>query len=256
MSNINRKKDEVLSVQNLTVRLNNKTILKNINLDILRGEIIGVIGPSGVGKSILMRAILGLIPYVSGRIKFLKQDFTLPGKEYNSVIGTKLGILFQHGALFSSMTVQENISAPIREHLNLPDTIIKDIVKIKMSLVGLPLEIANLIPYQLSGGMVKRVALARSLAVDPELIFLDEPTSGLDPIGAAEFDDLIIKLHNSLGLTVYMITHDINSLVSTCNKVIIMRKTGIMYEGTVTDMLSSSDPWIKSYFGRFARGFK
>ncbi|AHA27824.1 ABC transporter ATP-binding protein [Candidatus Liberibacter americanus] len=243
-------KEKVLSVQDLTVVLNNEVILNKVNLDIYRGDIVGIIGPSGVGKSILMRAIIGLIPHVSGTIKILKEEFLNSKEKIDFYLGTKLGVLFQHGALFSSMSVHDNISVPIRQNNSLPESIISDIVKLKMSMVGLPIETASLSPYQLSGGMIKRVALARSLAIDPELIFLDEPTSGLDPIGASEFDKLLVKLRNSLGLTVYMITHDINSLMSTCNRVIVMVKNGIIYNGNVKDMLSSDYPWVKSYLTR------
>ncbi|ADR52742.1 putative ATP-binding component of ABC transporter [Candidatus Liberibacter solanacearum CLso-ZC1] len=253
LDNISLQKEKILSVQNLTVKLENKTILKNINLDMSRGEILGIIGPSGSGKSILMRAILGLIPRFSGEVKVLGKNLNLSTNKKDNTINTKFGVLFQHGALFSSMTVQENISIPIREHLNLPEELINDIVQNKMSMVGLPIEVADVLPSQLSGGMIKRVSLARSLAIDPDLIFLDEPTSGLDPIGTSEFDNLLIKLHHLLGLSVYMITHDLDSLVSTCSRVIVLKKKGILKEGTISDILNSNDPWIRSYFSRFTK---
>ncbi|MBL0849093.1 MAG: ATP-binding cassette domain-containing protein [Candidatus Liberibacter ctenarytainae] len=246
-------KEKILSVQNLSVHFRKHKILNNINLDIFRGEIVGIIGPSGVGKSMLMRAILGIIPLISGDIQYFIKDSIVPHSNNNILLGTKLGVLFQHSALFSSMTVKENIEIPIREHFNLPDYLINDIVHTKISMVGLPSEVTHFFPFQLSGGMAKRVSLARSLAIDPDLIFLDEPTSGLDPIGAAEFDNLITKLHSSLELTVYMITHDLHSLISTCTRVIVMDKTGIRKEGTVSEILSSDDPWTRSYFSRFTR---
>lgn len=253
LNNIPSQEEKILSVRNLTIELNNRIILNNINLDILRGEILGVIGSSGTGKSILMRGILGLIPRVSGEVKVLGEHLNLAKGKQNFAFSAKLGVLFQHGALFSSMTVQENISMPIKEHLNLPADLIEHIVHTKIAIVGLPPETANLMPFQLSGGMIKRVSLARALAIDPDLLFLDEPTSGLDPIAAEEFDKLLIKLRHSLGLSVYMITHDLNNLISTCNRVAVIQKKGIMKEGTISDIVDSNDPWIRSYFNRFTK---
>ncbi|MBA5724480.1 ABC transporter ATP-binding protein [Candidatus Liberibacter sp.] len=253
VSNNFSQKEKILSVKDLTVKFNKKIILDNVNLDMFRGEILGIIGPSGVGKSVLMRSILGLVPHTSGQIKILGKEFNPSKGKSDIALSTKLGVLFQRGALFPSLTVYENICTPIREHLDISEPFISDIVRTKISMVGLPVDIATAIPAQLSGGMTKRVALARSLAIDPDLIFLDEPTSGLDPIGAAEFDTLLIKLHNTLGLTVYMITHDLDSLLTICSRVIVMGEKGIVKEGTVQDMLDSYDPWIKSYFKRMTR---
>ena len=166
----------------------------------------------------------------------------------------RLGVLFQHGALFSALTVLENIQVPMREYLDLPKKLMDELALLKIELVGLRPEAADLYPSELSGGMIKRAALARALALDPDLVFLDEPTSGLDPISAAEFDELIAKLRDTLGLTVYMVTHDLDSLFSVCDRIAVLGNRHIALAGTVNDMLASDDPWIKSYFqGKRAR---
>ena len=166
----------------------------------------------------------------------------------------RLGVLFQQGALFSSLTVKENIQVPMREYLDLPKSLMDELAHLKIKLVGLAADAADKYPSELSGGMIKRAALARALALDPDLVFLDEPTSGLDPIGAAEFDDLIARLRDTLGLTVYMVTHDLDSLFSVCDRIAVLGKKRVMVEGTIDDMLAYDDPWVQSYFkGKRAR---
>ncbi len=250
-------KDEreiVLSVKDLTVGFGSNVVLDKLNLDIRRGEILGFVGASGTGKSVLMRTVLRLLPRRSGTIEILGADYDAATPDERIALDTRLGVLFQHGALFSSLTVLENIQVPMREYMDLPQEMMDDLARLKIELVGLAPEAADRFPSELSGGMIKRAALARALALDPDLVFLDEPTSGLDPIGAAEFDELIAKLRDTLGLTVYMVTHDLDSLFSVCDRIAVLGKKRVLVEGTIEDMLAFDDPWVQSYFkGKRAR---
>jgi phospholipid/cholesterol/gamma-HCH transport system ATP-binding protein len=244
----------VLSVQDLTVGFGSNIVLDKLNLDIYRGEILGFVGASGTGKSVLMRTVLRLLPRRSGSIKILGVEYDAVSEEERMELDMRLGVLFQHGALFSSLTVKENIQVPMREYLNLPQELMDELARLKIDMVGLAPEAADKFPSELSGGMIKRAALARALALDPDLVFLDEPTSGLDPIGAAEFDNLIAKLRDTLGLTVYMVTHDLDSLFSVCDRIAVLGKKKVLVEGTIEDMLACDDEWVKSYFqGKRAR---
>jgi phospholipid/cholesterol/gamma-HCH transport system ATP-binding protein len=248
------KGEVVLSVRDLTVVLNGQTILDRLSLDVYGGEILGFVGASGAGKSVLLRTVLGLIRKQSGTIKLFGVDLDTASETERLHIDMRLGVLFQHGALFSSLNVRENIQVPMREYLDLPRALMDELALLKLELVGLPADTANKLPSQLSGGMVKRAALARALALDPEVVFLDEPTSGLDPIGAAEFDELVRKLRDTMGLTVYMVTHDLDSLFSVCDRIAVLGKKQVLLEGSIDDMLRSEEPWIKSYFrGKRAR---
>ncbi|RUY03991.1 ATP-binding cassette domain-containing protein, partial [Mesorhizobium sp. M7A.F.Ca.US.005.03.2.1] len=169
-------------------------------------------------------------------------------------IDMRLGVLFQHGALFSALTVLENVQVPMREYLDLPRKLMDELAMLKIELVGLPPDAAQKFPSELSGGMIKRAALARALALDPDIVFLDEPTSGLDPISAAEFDELVVKLRDTMDLTVYMVTHDLDTLFTACDRVAVLGKKKVLVEGTIDDMLKSEEPWVKSYFrGKRAR---
>ena len=248
------KREVVLSARGITVAFGSHVVLDKLDLDIYRGEILGFVGASGVGKSVLMRSILRLIPRQAGDIHLLGADYgSLPESE-RFELDMKLGVLFQHGALFSALTVKENIQFPMREYLDMPKSLMDELAKLKIELVGLAPEAADKYPSQLSGGMIKRAALARALALDPALVFLDEPTSGLDPIGAAEFDELIAKLRDTLGLTVYMVTHDLDSLFSVCDRIAVLGKKRVLVTGTVDDMLDCPDEWVQSYFrGKRAR---
>ncbi|QFY60166.1 ABC transporter ATP-binding protein [Rhizobium grahamii] len=247
-------RDIVLSARDVTVGFGSKVVLDNLNLNIYRGEILGFVGASGTGKSVLMRTVLRLLPRRSGQIKILGQDFDELDEPQRNALDMRLGVLFQQGALFSSLTVKENIQVPMREYLDLPQSLMDELAHLKIRLVGLAPDAADKYPSELSGGMIKRAALARALALDPELVFLDEPTSGLDPIGAAEFDDLIAKLRDTLGLTVYMVTHDLDSLFSVCDRIAVLGKKRVMVEGTIDDMLAYDDPWVQAYFkGKRAR---
>ncbi|WP_434734029.1 ABC transporter ATP-binding protein [Rhizobium sp. YTUHZ044] len=247
-------RDVVLSARDVTVAFGSKVVLDKLNLDIYRGEILGFVGASGTGKSVLMRTVLRLLPRRSGTIKILGQDFDELNEPQRNALDMRLGVLFQQGALFSSLTVKENIQVPMREYLDLPRSLMDELAHLKIRMVGLAADAADKYPSELSGGMIKRAALARALALDPELVFLDEPTSGLDPIGAAEFDELIANLRNSLGLTVYMVTHDLDSLFSVCDRIAVLGKKRVMVEGTIDDMLAYDDPWVQAYFkGKRAR---
>lgn len=247
-------RDVILEVRDLTVGFGSKIVLDNLNLDIYRGEILGFVGASGTGKSVLMRTVLRLLPHRSGTIKILGVDYDTADEQKRISLDTRLGVLFQHGALFSALTVKENIQLPMREYLQLPQSLMDELAYLKLELVGLPPDAANKYPSELSGGMIKRAALARALALDPDLVFLDEPTSGLDPIGAADFDALIAKLRDTLGLTVYMVTHDLDSLFSVCDRIAVLGQKKVLVEGTLDDMFACDDAWVQSYFrGKRAR---
>jgi len=246
--------DVVLSARDITVGFGDKIVLDGLSLDIRRGEILGFVGASGAGKSVLLRTILGLTKKRSGSIRLLGVDLDEATDEERLRLDMRLGVLFQHGALFSALTVQENVQVPMREYLDLPKQLMDELALLKIELVGLPADAAQKFPSELSGGMIKRAALARALALDPELVFLDEPTSGLDPIGAADFDELVAKLRDTMGLTVYMVTHDLDSLFSVCDRVAVLGEKRVMVEGTIEDMMASEEPWVKSYFrGKRAR---
>ena len=244
----------ILSARNVTVAFGDKVVLENLSLDVRRGEILGFVGASGAGKSVLLRTILGLTRKQSGTITLFGVDLDEATDRQRMLIDMRLGVLFQHGALFSALTVMENIQVPMREYLDLPPKLMAELARLKIEMVGLPPDAAPKFPSELSGGMIKRAALARALALDPELVFLDEPTSGLDPIGAAAFDELVMHLRDTMGLTVYMVTHDLDSLFSACDRIAVLGQKKVLVQGTVEDMLASEEPWVKSYFrGKRAR---
>ena len=248
-------RDEVvLAAHDITVAFGDKVILDKLSLEIHRGEILGFVGASGSGKSVLLRTILGLTPRRSGTIRLFGVDVDQAGELERQHIDMRLGVLFQHGALFSALTVLENVQVPMREYLDLPKPLMDELAMLKIELVGLPADAGRKFPSELSGGMIKRAALARALALDPDIVFLDEPTSGLDPISAAEFDELVVKLRDTMDLTVYMVTHDLDSLFTACDRVAVLGNRKVLVEGTIEDMLKSEEPWVKSYFrGKRAR---
>jgi phospholipid/cholesterol/gamma-HCH transport system ATP-binding protein len=250
-----RTPDEILlSARGVTVGFGGTTVLENLSLDLYRGEILGFVGASGAGKSVLLRAILGLVPKQEGNILMFGKDLGKLNEAERMLIDMRQGVLFQHGALFSALTVLENIQVPMREYIDLPRKLMDELALLKIELVGLPRDAANKFPSELSGGMIKRAALARALALDPDIVFLDEPTSGLDPIGAADFDELVAKMRDTMGLTVYMVTHDLDSLLTICDRIAVLGKKHVLVEGTVDDMMKSEEPWVKSYFqGKRAR---
>ena len=247
-------REVVLAVRDVTVAFDTNVVLDKLSLDVYRGEILGFVGASGTGKSVLLRTVLGLVPKRSGTVALFGTDLDTVDEVNRFQIDMRLGVLFQHGALFSALTVKENIQVPMREYLDLPKKLMDELALLKLELVGLPADAADKFPSQLSGGMIKRAALARALALDPDIVFLDEPTSGLDPIGAAEFDELVAKLRDTMGLTVYMVTHDLDSLFSVCDRIAVLGKKKVLVEGTIEDMMSVDDPWVQSYFrGKRAR---
>ncbi len=235
-------------MRGLKVGFDDRLVMNGIDLDLYRGEVLGFVGASGAGKSVLTRTILGLIPKQAGAIEVFGYDIDKLGPQERLLIGERWGVLFQEGALFSSLTVRQNIQMPIRERLHLSQTTLDGLAAQKLELVGLPQDAAEKFPAELSGGMTKRVSLARALALDPEIVFLDEPTSGLDPISAGDFDDLIGTLQKTLGLTVFMVTHDLDSLYAICDRVAVLGHGKVSAVGTIDELLLSDDPWIKSYF--------
>ncbi len=244
----------IIEVRDLSVGFGERIINSNLSLDVYRGEILGVVGASGTGKSVLMRTIIGLVEKREGTIRVFGQDTDELNATERRAMERRWGVLFQHGALFSSLTVRQNIQIPMREHLSLSARLLDELALLKLELVGLPLDAADKHPSELSGGMVKRAALARALALDPELVFLDEPTSGLDPIGAGAFDELIATLQQTLGLTVFMVTHDLDSLVNVCDRVAALGEGHVLATGSVDALRAHEHPWLRSYFHGRGRG--
>lgn len=238
----------IIQVRDLVVGFGDKIILDGLSLDVMAGEILGFVGGSGTGKSVLTRTILGLIEKRAGHISVFGQDLDeIPDAERRK-LEKRWGVMFQHGALFSSLTVAQNIQVPMREYLDLSPAMMNDLAALKIQMVGLKSDAGEKHPSELSGGMIKRAALARALALDPEIVFLDEPTSGLDPIGAAEFDVLIRTLQQTLGLTVFMVTHDLDSLASACDRIAALADRKVVAVGSLSEMVASPHPWVKSYF--------
>jgi len=241
--------DAVIRVRDLRVEFGDKVIMDGLDLDVMRGEILGFVGGSGQGKSVLTRTILGLVQKRRGTIEVLGQNVEGLDQAGRRALERRFGVMFQHGALFSALTVRQNIQVPMREYLELSPRLLDEMAMVKLDLVGLKPEAADKTPSELSGGMIKRAALARALALDPEIVFLDEPTSGLDPIGAAEFDELIVTLKQTLGLTVFMVTHDLDSLYSACDRIAALADKRVIAVGPLATMLESDHPWLKAYFG-------
>ncbi len=238
-----------ISLRDLVVGFGDKTVLDHFSLDVRRGEILGLVGASGGGKSVLLRTILGLLPKRSGAISILGADRDTARPDVMLAVERRWGVLFQQGALFSSLTVRQNVEFPMREYLNLAPRLQAEVALTKLGMVGLNAADAEKYPAELSGGMIKRVALARALALDPDIVFLDEPTSGLDPIAAGDFDVLIKTLQTTLGLTVFMVTHDLDSLTAVCDRVAALADGKIVALGPMSTMLASQHPWVKAYFG-------
>lgn len=240
--------ENVIRVRGLQTRFGVHLIHDGLDLDVRRGEVLGVVGGSGTGKSVLLRSIIGLVTPTAGSIEIFGRDPAQLSETERRNMQERWGVLFQNGALFSSLTVAQNVEFPLREHLHLPPRLLDEIASLKISMVGLPVEAGAKYPSELSGGMRKRAGLARALAMDPELLFLDEPTAGLDPIGAAEFDELIISLQRSLGLTVFLVTHDLDSLHAICDRIAVIGDKRVLIVGSMEDMLRQRHPWIRSYF--------
>ena len=244
----NEAPERLVEVRGLLSQFGDRVIHENLDLDLERGEVLGVVGGSGSGKTVLLNSIIGLKEPEGGTIRIFGHDRAELTKAQEADIERRTGILFQQGALFSSLSVIENVAAPLIEHTGLSKDVIRELVEMKIAMVGLKPEAHHLKPAELSGGMRKRVGLARALALDPELLFLDEPTAGLDPIGAGAFDDLIRQLSNDLGLTVFMITHDLDSLYAITDKVAVLADKRIVAKAPVQDLEQSDHPWIREYF--------
>ncbi len=243
-----------IRVRDLVVGFGDHIVLDHLALEVRRGEILGFVGGSGSGKSVLLRAIIGLLPKRQGSIEVLGVDFDAARESERRSVQRRWGVLFQQGALFSSLTALQNVQFPMREYLRLSDRLLAEIALAKLEMVGLDAGDGDKLPSELSGGMTKRVALARALALDPEIVFLDEPTSGLDPIAAGDFDELIATLQQTLGLTVFMVTHDLDSLSTVCDRVAALADGRVIAVGPVSALAQSDHPWMRAYFqGRRAR---
>lgn len=240
-------RERVISVRGVRNKFGTTNIHRNLDFDVFRGEIVGLVGGSGSGKSVLLRTIIGLQKPKSGRIEILGQDRAALGGAELGNLQTRWGVLFQEGALFSSLTTAENIELPLRERARLPQWQLEELAALKIAMVGLPPDAAMKKPSELSGGMKKRASLARALALDPELLFLDEPTAGLDPIAAAAFDELIRQLQRSLGLTVLMVTHDLDTLNAICDRVAVLLDKRVV-AGTMAELVAYDHPWVRDYF--------
>lgn len=238
----------VIEVRDLRNQFGSQVVHENLNLDVYRGEILGVVGGSGSGKSVLLRSIIGLNRPAAGTIKLFGQDMTRVSEHNRSAIEQRCGVLFQNGALFSSLSVADNVMVSMREHYSLPQSLMDRLAALKIGLAGLPADAGAKFPSELSGGMIKRAALARSLALDPDILFLDEPTAGLDPIGAAAFDQLILTLRESLGLTVFLITHDLDTLYTICDRVAVISQKRVLVVDTLANVERYDDAWVREYF--------
>ncbi|WP_328186211.1 ABC transporter ATP-binding protein [Marinobacter sp. OP 3.4] len=240
--------EPLIAVRGLENRFGDHRVHDNLDLDLFPGEILGVVGGSGTGKSVLLRSIIGLRRANGGTIRVFGNDLMALSPEQRSLTERRFGVLFQGGALFTSLTLQENIALTLIEHAGLSRRNAEHLARMKLALVGLPPEAALNYPAELSGGMVKRAALARALALDPEVLFLDEPTAGLDPIGAAGFDELLRTLRNALGFSVFMVTHDLDTLYATCDRVAVLARGKVLVADSLDVVERHPDPWIQDYF--------
>lgn len=240
--------DPIISVRGLTTRFGSHTVHENLDLDVQRGEIIGVVGGSGTGKSVLLRAVVGLLKPQAGQIKVFGENVRDTSEQDYRRLRRRWGVMFQDGALFSSLNVQQNVEAPMREQLDLSPQTRAALATIKVRMVGLQDHALAKFPSELSGGMRKRAGFARAIALDPEIVFLDEPTAGLDPIGAAAFDTLIAQLRATLGLTVFLVTHDLDSLYAICDRVAVLAERKVLATGTMAEMQDVDHPWVQAYF--------
>ncbi|WP_174300114.1 ABC transporter ATP-binding protein [Caulobacter sp. S45] len=240
--------EPAIEVSGLVSRFGSHLVHDRLDLTVRKGEILGLVGGSGAGKSVLLNTLIGLREPDAGQVKVLGIDVGRAGEREQRELEARWGVLFQGGALFSALNVRDNVSAPLREHTRLPRRQVEALAELKIALAGLGPEVAGMKPAELSGGMRKRVSLARALALDPELLFLDEPTAGLDPIGAQSFDRLIGELSSALGLTVLLITHDLDSLYALCDRVAVIADHKIVAAAPLAELERSEHPWIKAYF--------
>jgi len=243
------KPDVVVKVRGLKTAFGSHVVHDGLDLDVHRGEILGVVGGSGTGKSVLLKAIIGLLKPVEGTIEINGRNREEMTDAEDRHSRRDWGVLFQDGALFSSLTVAQNVQVPLREHFHMSADLMCDLALSKIAMAGLPLDAASKFPSDLSGGMRKRAALARSLALDPHILFLDEPTAGLDPIGAAAFDNLVQELSKSLGLTVFLVTHDLDTLFRVCDRVAVLGDQKILINAPLREVVKYDHPWVQQYFG-------
>ncbi|AGZ32972.1 ABC transporter ATP-binding protein [Pseudomonas sp. SWI6] len=241
-------RDAVIEARGICNRFGSQSVHENLDLDLNRGEILAVVGGSGSGKSVLLRSIIGLRRPNEGQVKVFGQDLASLNESQRSQVERRFGVLFQKGALFSSLTVTENVALPLIEHAGLSRADAEHLAGVKLALAGLPISAADKYPSSLSGGMIKRAALARALALDPDILFLDEPTAGLDPIGAAAFDQLILTLRDALGLSVFLITHDLDTLYTITDRVAVLSQKKVLVAGPLAEVEQTDDPWIHEYF--------
>ena len=242
------ERERVIEVRGLVTRFGPQVIHDGLDLDVFRGEVLGVVGGSGTGKSVLLREIVGLMRPAEGSIRVLGTDILDAPPEARRAVETRWGVMFQDGALFSSLTVRENVEAPMRVMADLSPDLRRALAELKIALVGLPPNACDKYPADLSGGMRKRAGLARALALDPEIVFLDEPTAGLDPIGASEFDELIASLQRALGITVFLVTHDLDTLHATCDRIAVLAEKRVLATGTIPELMEVDHPWVHEYF--------
>lgn len=240
--------DAIIKIRGLKNAFGDHVVHENLDLDVNRGEILGIVGGSGSGKSVLLRTIIGLNKQAAGTIEINGRNQSALSRTEERASRQDWGVLFQDGALFSSLTVAQNIQVPLREYYELPLDVMDDLARSKITMAGLPLEAACMFPSDLSGGMRKRAALARSLALDPKVLFLDEPTAGLDPIGAAAFDELVKDLSVSLGLTVFLVTHDLDTLYRVCDRIAVLGDKRILINAPLGEVVKFDHPWVKEYF--------
>lgn len=240
--------ETVIELRGIRTQFGPNVIHDNLDLDVYRGEVVGIVGGSGTGKSVLLRTIAGLKRPDGGTIRMLGTDMLNAGEADRAALGQRIGVMFQDGALFSSLTVRENVEVPLRQIPGLDPATREDLARLKISMSGLPWNAGDKRPSELSGGMRKRAGLARALALDPEIVLLDEPTAGLDPIGAAAFDDLIANLSRTLGLTVFMVTHDLDSLYATCDRIAVLAEKRVLVTGPIEAMTDVDHPWVQEYF--------
>jgi phospholipid/cholesterol/gamma-HCH transport system ATP-binding protein len=240
--------EAVIEIRGLTNRFGSNVVHDRLDLDVFRGEVLGIVGGSGPGKSVLLRSIVGLVTPAAGTIRVFGTEILHATLTERRAVERRWGVMFQGGALFSALTVKQNVEAPMREQTELEPETREALAELKIAMAGLPLNACPKYPSELSGGMQKRAGLARALALDPEIVFLDEPTAGLDPIGASAFDELIGQLQKSLGLTVFLVTHDLDTLHAVCDRVAVLAEKKVLVTGTMADMLKVDHPWVHEYF--------
>jgi len=238
----------VIDARGIVTRFGKQVVHNGLDLQIRRGELVALIGGSGTGKSVLLREIIGLHRPDSGSVNLLGTDVWTASPDRLAAVRRRFGMMFQEGALFSSLTVAANVATPLREHFSLPEDLLDELVRLRLALAGLPPDAAGKMPSQLSGGMVKRAAIARAIALEPEVLFLDEPTSGLDPITARAFDALLAFLNRDLGITVLLVTHDLDSLAGIARRIVVLGQGRVIADGSLAEITAVDDPWIQSYF--------